>query len=73
MKPVAGKTIEEAGAVILGASCGALCRWFTVDSSYFRTKPFLGILCMNGIGSLILGTVVGYQSMRALKPHLSLL
>jgi fluoride ion exporter CrcB/FEX len=72
MKPT-GKTLEEAGAVILGASCGALCRWLTVDSSYFRSKPYLGILCVNGIGSLILGTMVGYQSIRASKPHLSLL
>jgi hypothetical protein len=68
-----GKSFEEVGAVVLGASSGALCRWLTVDSSYFRSKPFLGILCVNGIGSLILGTLVGYQSIRAPKPHLSLL
>lgn len=67
------KTSEEILSIICGASFGSLCRWFTVESSLFKSKQYLGILFVNGVGSIILGGLNGYYSKRIANKNLSLL
>lgn len=67
------KSLDEIISIIIGSSGGALCRWYTIESSYFKSRQYLGILLVNGIGSFILGSLSGFHSKRTTKPHLSLL
>ena len=67
------KSFDEIISIVVGSSCGALCRWITVETSYFKSKQYLGIILVNGVGSFILGSLSGFNSKRTTKPHLSLL
>ena len=67
------KSFEDILSVVIGSSCGALCRWGTIETSLFKTRQYLGIVVINGIGSFLLGSLSGYSSKRAIKPQLSLL
>jgi fluoride ion exporter CrcB/FEX len=63
----------EVGAIVIGASAGALCRWAVVDTKLFSNRPYIGILLVNGVGSCLLGGLASFHLLKGVNPTLYLL
>ena len=68
-----GHGVVDLSCVLVGASVGAACRWYTTQLKPFVSKPYIGILALNGVGSLILGGLYGIQTRMKVNSRVGLL